>query len=93
MDPATILVAVVGAMVYSLSTYFSQRVGDDPESFDPRKFVRAVIIGLVVGVYAAVRGLELDMASYRNLSEAAGVTVVADQLTKLVWRSYKRWRA
>lgn len=86
----TIIVCVVGAMLYSFVTYWSQRMDeDDPELFQPQKLIRTVIVGLIVGVYAYSRGLDLELSNFRALAEASGAVVIAEQASKGIWRFIK----
>lgn len=89
---ATLAVPVGGAIVYSLSTFFSKRAGKDPEKFNYRKFLRAIVIGVVVGVVALSQGVELTPSSFEQLAGSSGVVAVADQITKLLWRLVQRVR-
>lgn len=72
-------------MSYALASYGSKCADPDAEPFQPRKFLRAVIIG----VYAWSAGIDLSPAKVSNIAFSTGIVVVADQLAKLAWRVYQ----
>lgn len=89
-DPLAVAVYVVGAVVYSLVTYFAKRTKPEGETFDPKKFTRAVVVGFIVGLFAYVQGAELSLANFDQLVQASGATMIADQVVKAFWRYVTR---
>lgn len=89
---STIVTSVAWAVVLSLVSYSSEWLGPDRESFKPRKLLRTVIIGLVVGVAAVQMGVQLSLTNFGDIVAAVGATGLADQITKAVWRGLRRLR-
>lgn len=87
-----VIVVVVSSVIYGLVHYWAKHKKDDPEAFEPRKFVRALIIGLVVGVVAWQMGMEVTFANFESIATAIGAVGVADQLVKIIWRYYQESR-
>lgn len=85
----TVFVFIAGAVVYSLATYLSKRAGTD-EPFQPRKFIRTLVLGVIVGLYAYQRGIDMSLSEFESVAQASGATVLADQVTKLLWRVIRR---
>lgn len=87
MSVEVIAVYFIGAMGYALLTYGAKRSKTDAEPFDARKLTRTLLVGLIVGGYAYARGLELSLSEFSGLAEASGATVLAEQLSKILWRN------
>jgi hypothetical protein len=77
-----IIIAMVAAISYAGSNFFSKK--PKGEVFQPRKLVRALVIGAVLGIVASIRSVELDtVEAYAAYSFAnAGIIAVADQVIK-----------
>lgn len=84
-----LVTTLTGAVAYALVSYGSKRARPEGEEFEPRKFLRAVIIGLLVGLYAFSAGIDLSPAKIDNVAFSTGIVVIADQLSKLAWRLYQ----
>lgn len=90
MFPETLHVYVLGAVAYSLATYASKRTKPEGEPLAPKKLVRAVVVGLIVGVVAASQGIELTLTNFPDVAAASGAVVIADQVVKGLWRAGSR---
>jgi len=75
------------AFVYGFTVYVSKHAkgqisGEGGPGFQPRKLVRTVVVGVVVGVYAAMNG-DVSAAGVNNVLPLA--VPVADQVVKVLW--------
>ena len=77
-----IIAAAYGMIVYMSKHSNSLINGNGPLKFEPKKLLRTVIVGAVVGWYAASHGVT-SMAGVKNILPIA--IPVADQLVKVVW--------
>jgi RsiW-degrading membrane proteinase PrsW (M82 family) len=83
------LVFIMGAIVYGLVSYFTKRTRPDGEPFKPRKLLRTIIIGVVVGLFAWQQGVALDLANFWELATAIGAPAIAERILQLVYRSLR----
>ncbi|MCK5236150.1 MAG: hypothetical protein KAR06_04110 [Deltaproteobacteria bacterium] len=81
-----IIIAMVAAMSYAMTVY----IGKKPkgEVFQPRKLIRALVIGGVLGIIAQIKGVELStVEEYVGYSLAnTGVIAMADHTIKAGYR-------
>lgn len=89
-DVGMVLVYVAGAIVYGLASYFAKRTKPEGEPFDPRKLLRTVIIGIIVGVVAAQEGIALDPGNFWQIATAIGAPAIAERIVQIIYRLLKR---
>lgn len=77
-----VLAFLYGFVVYVAKHAQSQLSSGSGVKFEPRKLFRTVIVGVVVGVYAAVNG-NMSAAGINNILPYA--IPIADQIVKVVW--------
>ncbi len=68
--------------------FYLKAVQSGAESFSVEKFVRGLLIGLIVGAVSAFSGVPVTEQNYDIQVMAYGfVTVLVDQIIKLLWRA------
>lgn len=77
------------AVVYALAAYSSKWLKDG-DTFQPRKFLRTVIVGLIVGVVAAQTGQSLSIGTVPELASAVGAVHVAELVVNAVLGGARR---
>ncbi len=86
----TIMAIIYGAVAgagYAL-IFFAKAVQAGAESFDIMKFLRALVIGAIIGGITGFTGVPLTEQTYETQVLAYGfVTVIVDKIIKLLWRS------
>lgn len=82
---------VAVAVAYSLLAYSSKWLKDG-DTFLPKKFLRTVVIGLIVGVVAAETGTALSLGTVEQLSSAVGAVHLSEIIVNALWGSYVRFR-
>lgn len=86
MPLENIVWGVIGGAAWGLLGY--SKAAKKGESFDTKKFTRALVVGAAVGGYAAYTDQELDIVA----GTVAGATVTAfvDSLLSAVWVRLKK---
>lgn len=84
LDVTTFIVGVLAGITYALSGYLKS---SNNEKFDAEKFVRTVIIGAIVGGYAAYKGISMDKAYMFVIS--TGIVAYIDNALKFISRLKK----
>lgn len=90
----TIFLALVAAALYA-GTQFIKKVvpGDKPEEFDWTKFAATVILGGLIGIAAALKGIVPDQTSVElQIGLFAGATVIIENAIKTVIRLVRKYR-
>jgi len=87
----TSVVYAVLAFLYGFVVYVSKHAngqldGSGGPALEPRKLLRTVIVGVVVGVYAAIHGT-MSVAGVNNVLPLA--IPIADQIVKVLWSYFK----
>lgn len=85
------VVYVLGAVVYSLVSYFSKRTKPGGEEFDFRLFLRTVIVGVIVGAVAWQQGLVVDLGNFWQLASAIGAPALAERIVQIIYRLLREW--
>lgn len=94
MSVESAVVLFVAAIAYSIVVWLPKRIRPgDPETFDVRKFLKALIVGVVVAAYAYSTGVELSLTSFPDLVTASGATLVAERVVTFIFRALKQARA
>lgn len=88
----TAITVIAASIIYALVHYWAKRKRAAPEKFEPKKFARAVIIGVVVGATAWQMGTEVTFSNFESVASAIGAVGVADQLVKVIWRYAQQLR-
>jgi hypothetical protein len=92
MSYETILFAVVAAALYAGTAFMKQLPTDKPEQFDRTKFLATIILGGLIGVVAALKGIVPDQTSVElQLALYAGTTVVIENGIKIVVRFTRKF--
>lgn len=80
-----VLTGVAVALLVSMTTYASKL--QRGETFDPRKLLRTVAIGLVGGIGAAITGAEITAENWdAYIAANTGVVALVDQIIKIAGR-------
>lgn len=75
---------IIAAVVYSLYTYSGKYLTDN-DTFLFRKFLRTVLVGVIVGVVAVYTGHELSLGTFEALAASVGAIHIADVAVKVFW--------
>ena len=92
MSPANALLNVLyGALLgaaWSLYLYITKTT---PEEFDPCKFARTVVSGMLTGLLLSLLGIEVSQETITQYTAAnSTLTILADSLIKkLIWKCRK----
>lgn len=78
--PDQLLYSIAAAVVYGLAGYFKS----SGESFDKKKFLTTVAIGVVVGIIMAYCKLSYEGAY--NFALSAGIIAIVENVLKAIWR-------
>lgn len=86
---------VIMAIVYSLAFYLNKH--KKSEEFDPWKFLRTVIIGLIVGVLSPMLGYKVSFANINDLWSiqlwgSMTPVIIADQIIIYIQKFIKEYR-
>jgi len=89
MDAGSLLIAIVSAMVYSLSMYVKKHLNsENPQSFDVAKFVTTVIWGAIVGTALQLSGVPITEQSVEQQFVAyAGLVAITENVVKAIIRA------
>ena len=89
MDAGSLLIAIVSAMVYSLSMYVKKHLNsENPQSFDVAKFVTTVIWGAIVGTALQLSGVPITEQSVEQQFVAyAGLIAITENVVKAIIRA------
>jgi len=79
------LVGVLAGIAYALSGYLKSMKA---EKFDAIKFSRTVIIGIVAGLYAAYKGM--DICDAYGFVMASGAVAYIENILKFIYRHIKK---
>ena len=84
----TAFTSMLNGLGIGLLIYFSKASKTDTDTiFNPDKLLRIVVLSLVISLSALYAGYELTAMNWQNYIAAnTGLVVVADQLTKMIWR-------
>lgn len=78
-------IAVGVAVVIALSTFVTKF--QKGEAFQPRKLIRTLLVGVVIGIIAHLKGVTITADNYEAyLLANAGIIGVADQAVKFFYR-------
>ena len=89
MDIQMILMAVGGAVLLSLVTFMNKF--NKGEKFELSKFIRTIIIGVVIGGIAGFQGMTITADNWQALVAGnAGAVAVIDQITIFAMKAIKR---
>ena len=89
MDIQMILMAVGGAVLLSLVTFMNKF--NKGEKFELPKFIRTIIIGVVIGSIAGFQGMTITADNWQALVAGnAGAVAVIDQITIFAMKAIKR---
>lgn len=77
-----IAVGICAGLVYSLTSY-SKKQG---QPFDPKKFIRTLILGLSTGVIFCVTEMPLEMAE--QLAIGMGLVAVSENVLMALYRKF-----
>jgi len=84
-----IILAVIGALIYSLIWYSRQVVDPTKETpkFEPWKLVSTLVVGACIGLASAFSGIEVSQASVEvQLTSYGFLVAVVEQVGKAVYR-------
>jgi len=78
-----IVISIGMAIAVSLIIFMGKLQGG--QAFDPQKFIRTLIVGLIVGVSAKGSGIDITTENWPELLAASsGIIAVSDQLLKIL---------
>jgi uncharacterized membrane protein len=78
----TVVTTIVTSIMYAIAAYSHK--WQKEETFSPRKVLRTVIVGLLVGLAAVAYGLEVTPDSVVTIAQSFGLVAVADHLSKTI---------
>ena len=82
-----VILTIISGIVYSLIMYV--QAWKDGEEFSGQKFVRTVIWGAVIGVFAYQFNLSMPDASLYTTTFGGGfLVIIVDQLAIIIWKRY-----
>jgi uncharacterized membrane protein len=86
-----LMAGLIAGIIYALIGYF--RLKDENEPFNGQKFMRAILIGAIVGIIAFLYGIPLDSAqnTTTSLITMFGASFAIDQLAAELWARIKGW--
>ena len=86
-----IALSVLAAILYSLTMYFKKHVNpDNPQSFDPAKFITTLIWGAIIGAYLAYTGNPVTEQSIQaQMALYAGFIAITENIIKGIIRKVK----
>jgi len=92
MDLGSLAIAVLSAVVYSMSMYVKKHLNpDNPQSFDPVKFATTVIWGVLIGVILDMSGVPINEQSVEEqFLIYAGLIALTENIIKVVVRALRR---
>ena len=93
MAVETIFLALVAAALYAGTQFVKKWPSDKPEEFDWTKFFATVILGGLIGVAAALKGIVPDQTSVElQLGLFAGATVIIENGIKTAIRLFRKYQ-
>jgi hypothetical protein len=92
MDLSSLGIAVLSAVVYSLSMYVKKHLNpDNPQSFDVTKFLTTLIWGAVIGVVLQLSGVPITEQTVEEQFIAyAGLIAITENIVKAILRALSR---
>ena len=89
MDAGSLLIAIISAVVYSLSMYVKKHLNsENPQSFNTAKFVTTVIWGAIVGAALQLSGVPITEQSVEQQFVAyAGLVAITENVVKAIIRA------
>jgi len=89
MDAGSLLIAIISAVVYSLSMYVKKHLNsENPQSFNTAKFVTTVIWGAIVGAALQLSGVPITEQSVEQQFVAyAGLIAITENVVKAIIRA------
>ena len=89
MNFGAFIIPVFTAIALGIATYLTKL--QKGETFDPKKLLRTVVIGVVVGVVSAYKGVEVTADTYQAIVAAnAGIIAFLDQGFKVIVRLFRK---
>jgi len=80
---------VLIAVVYSLTAYSGKWLKNG-EVFKEKKFIRTVVVGVIVGMVAAETGAKLSVGTVPQMATSVGAIHVAEVIADAIWGSAHR---
>jgi len=92
MDLGSLAIAVLSAVVYSMSMYVKKHLNpDNPQSFDRVKFATTVIWGVLIGIILDMSGVPINEQSVEEqFLIYAGLIALTENIIKAVVRALRR---
>ena len=92
MDTSSLIIAIISAVVYSLSMYVKKHLNpDNPQNFDTVKFITTVIWGVLIGGFLAISGLPVtEMSVEEQFLAYAGLIAITENIVKSILRALTR---
>jgi len=84
-----IILAVIGALIYSLLWYSRQVVDPTKETpeFEPLKLISTLIVGACIGLVSVLSGTEISQAGIEaQLASYGFLVAIVEQIGKAVYR-------
>jgi len=88
MDYMSFVWGAVGGVGWSILGFAREKQKNTKIDFDPKQFIKTVIIGAVMGFYAGYSGMTIDVVSTTGFSLTA--TAIADKIVNLIWGFFKK---
>lgn len=87
----TILTAVLASIAYSITFFVKKRSGKNIQSFDTKKFISTLLVGIGVGVSMSLSGANLTFLSFEaELATMAGIIALVESVLKTIYREVKK---
>jgi hypothetical protein len=92
MDLSSLGIAVLSAVVYSLSMYVKKHLNpDNPQSFDVTKFLTTLIWGAAIGVVLQLSGVPITEQNVEEQFIAyTGLIAITENIVKAILRALSR---
>jgi hypothetical protein len=92
MDWSSLGIAVLSAVIYSLSMYVKKHLNpDNPQAFDKAKFLTTLIWGIIIGVVLQLSGVPITEQTVEEQFVAyAGLIAITENIIKAVIRAVRR---
>jgi len=92
MELGSLGIAVLSAVVYSLSMYVKKHLNtDNPQSFDVAKFITTLIWGVIIGILLQAFGAPVtEQAVEEQFVAYAGIIAITENIAKTIIRAIRR---
>lgn len=93
VDPRlqTIFTAIAASIAYSITFYVKKRSSKNKQTFDVKKFIATLLVGIGVGVSISLSGADLTFLSFEaELATMAGIIALVESVIKTIYREVQK---